>query len=125
MQSSEQNTFARPNPPSSVYTVLLIKTFLMDKWLLLLLLLCVCVCVCVRVCMCACACVDVCARMKPRAPVVQNSSRVACDAFDSNRIEYPTVSPMLSQRSAATRSATEIALRRRGCARGRVTMREQ
>ena len=49
-------------------------------------------------------------------PVVQNKSLVLGVAFDSKRIVYPTVLPIVSPRSAATRSATDMAEIRRGCA---------
>lgn len=49
-----------------------------------------------------------------RTPVVQNSSRVCADRFDSRRIWYPTVSPSSSPLSAATLAATDMADIRRG-----------
>ena len=50
-------------------------------------------------------------------PVVQKSSRQCClDTLRSRRTAYPTVeAPTRSPRSAATRSATEMAEMRRGC----------
>ena len=48
--------------------------------------------------------------------MVQKSNRVLGVALLSRRIVYPTVDPILSPRSAATRSATDMADMRRGCA---------
>ena len=55
------------------------------------------------------------ATVEARMPVVQNSKRVSRLCRDSRRMLYPTTSPTRSHRSAATRSATAIALSRRGC----------
>mmetsp|Transcript_29361 Transcript_29361/g.95843 ORF Transcript_29361/g.95843 Transcript_29361/m.95843 type:complete len:222 (-) Transcript_29361:194-859(-) len=54
-------------------------------------------------------------RRRSRTPVVQKSSRVLGLRRLSSRIWYPTMSPRRSPRSAATRSATVTAARRRGC----------
>ena len=50
-----------------------------------------------------------------KIPVVQKSKRVSLLTLLSSRMLYPTVAPIFSPRSAATRSATAIALSRRGC----------
>ena len=50
-----------------------------------------------------------------KIPVVQKSKRVSLLTLLSSRMLYPTVAPIRSPRSAATRSATAIALSRRGC----------
>jgi hypothetical protein len=49
-----------------------------------------------------------------KTPVVQKSSRVCVDRFDSRRIWYPTVSPSSSPLSDPTRAATDMADIRRG-----------
>ena len=53
-------------------------------------------------------------RRRSKMPVVQKRSRVSLLCRDSRRMEYPTTPPTRSRRSAATRSATAIALNRRG-----------
>ena len=55
-----------------------------------------------------------CSRLR-RMPVVQKRSLVLALCRDSSLMLYPTVSPMRSHRSCATRSATAIALSLRGC----------
>ena len=53
--------------------------------------------------------------LRSRTPVVQKSSRVPSLRRFSRRIWYPTESPTLSPRSAATRCETDTAEIRRGC----------